>query len=772
VNPLKFIPICLIWLVAGSAKADQWLTVVTNIGNGVVQSSLAFTNDVYTVGAAGAGISGTADQFGFVYESVSGDTEIVARVDSLGNTDPCAKAGVMIRGGFGANAPHAAMVVTPGCGAQFLTRSVAGQSTAQSATRGVSAPQWVRLVREADYLTGYYSADGLRWRQGGTLTISMSTNVQVGLVVCSEEPGQATRATFSRVDFLDAVRRPSVAVYNWPAGIPQSDKYQVTITQGRQSQQTFVHISHPEDRLNQGTAAGRTLHWSTPGRTFSWANFSCWGPATIEVKKLYGSAATNVVLSPKSYGLEPVIVDGNTVSFSMDIPRHVSVNFEVPENRVSQLTNQILHGLMLFADPPELSSPSLGDPGVVEFNSSVDQSSASVLYLLPGKIYYGAGTLTSAGIFDTNSADGNLLMSPGQCLYVAGGAYGYLSHWQSVSNTAVIGRGVISGVKQVFGIGPPGHWQAFVISDCVEGPTLVDLPHHALGPGPNAVIRHAKVVNAWWVNQDGIRGGQNSLIEDCFLKCCDDNFYPGFNIRRCVIWPSWNGATVQLGWGGVNWSNTLMTDSDLINPEWDALGKNDGVLDAAALYWSDQSENHVFDDIRIEGSIAALINLNMTTNSIGSSPGYIRNVTFRNITLEQGQSVTRGPSRSRIYGIVAHGEPAYAEDFSFEDVQIEGEQLTVANASTHLDIDPATTTDIRFSAGNIQVSWALSGTQFTLGFKTLFDRQYRVEFKNHLSEASWQTLTGQIPGTGREYQISDSIEQSAGSRFYRVARLP
>ncbi|MGA2658851.1 MAG: hypothetical protein ABSH34_15220 [Verrucomicrobiota bacterium] len=103
------------------------------------------------------------------------------------------------------------------------------------------------------------------------------------------------------------------------------------------------------------------------------------------------------------------------------------------------------------------------------------------------------------------------------------------------------------------------------------------------------------------------------------------------------------------------------------------------------------SENHVFDDIRIEGSIAALINLNMTSDSRSSSRGYIRNVILRNITL---------------------------------------------------------------------------------GFKTFLDREHRVEFKNHLSEASWQTLAGQIPGTGREYQISDSINQSAGSRFCRVARLP
>ena len=132
-----------------------------------------------------------------------------------------------------------------------------------------------------------------------------------------------------------------------------------------------------------------------------------------------------------------------------------------------------------------------------------------------------------------------------------------------------------------------------LISDCVEGPTLVDLPHHALGENPDAVIRQVKIVNAWWPNQDGIRGGTNSLIENCFLKCCDDNFYAGFNVRRCVLWPSWNGAIIQLGWGGYNSGGTRMTDTDLINPEWDYPSANDGFLDATAMDWSARSDSHL-----------------------------------------------------------------------------------------------------------------------------------------------------------------------------------
>jgi hypothetical protein len=752
------------------ATPAQTLVTRTNIGNAQVLPSVTFSNAIYRVATqGGGGLSGKQDQCAFVFQTVLGDTEIVARLDTLLATDPEARAGVMVRSSLDANAPQATIVLTSGTGTEFLTRSATGLANAQTTWDTDGIPKWVRLVRQGDCFTGFYSSDGLRWRQGGSLTINMPMDVQLGLVIASTNPCQAI---FSHVDFLDSTRRPSLAVYSWPPGIPESDKYQVNISQAGVSQSCFVHISHPEDRLISGTAAGRTLYRTTPGKTLSWANFSFWGPVTIEVKKLFGSAATNVVISPKSYGVVPKVIDGNTVRFTLNSPRYVSVDFDIPENHAPQRPSDIEHGLMLFADPPELSPPHLGDPGVVEFNAALDQSSANVLYLQAGKIYFGPGNRTSSGIFDTNSANGNLVMAPGQCLYIAGGAYAYLSHWQGVPNTSMCGRGVVSGVKQVFGVGGPGNWQTFVISDCVEGPTLVDLPHHALGESPNAVIRQVKILNAWWPNQDGIRGGTNSLVENCFLKCCDDNFYPGFNIRRCVIWPAWNGATIQLGWGAYNSWGTQMTDCDLINPEWDHFGFNDGFFDAAALGWSAKTELHNFDNIRIEGSIPALINLNLTTETNAPSAGYIQNVIFRNIVLEKPQSTDAGLSRSRIQGLMLNGQPAYVRDWIFEHVQIGGVLVTSTNAAAHFDIDPLTTTNLQFRTGGLRLALQQVDGQALISFETYLNLQYRVLFRDSFSSSSWQTLVDQIPGTGNSYSLIDVIDRSKPSWFYQVERLP
>ena len=55
-------------------------------------SSVTFRNN-----GGGTDIYGTADKFGFIYQTLSGDATIIARVKALQATHPSAKAGVMMR---------------------------------------------------------------------------------------------------------------------------------------------------------------------------------------------------------------------------------------------------------------------------------------------------------------------------------------------------------------------------------------------------------------------------------------------------------------------------------------------------------------------------------------------------------------------------------------------------------------------------------------------------------------------------------------------------
>ena len=86
-------------LLPGSAAAQTlppgWTH--SDVGSPTVPGYATHASGTFTVSGAGAGIGDTADQFTFLYRMLSGDGTVVAHIASLQNTNPSAKAGVMIR---------------------------------------------------------------------------------------------------------------------------------------------------------------------------------------------------------------------------------------------------------------------------------------------------------------------------------------------------------------------------------------------------------------------------------------------------------------------------------------------------------------------------------------------------------------------------------------------------------------------------------------------------------------------------------------------------
>jgi hypothetical protein len=176
---------------------SPWQT--QDIGAVAATGSATYSAGTFTVKGSGADIWGTADEFRYVYQTASGNCEVRARVVTQGNTDPWAKAGVMIRETLGAASKHAMMVVTPGNGLAFQYRtSTSGTSTTIAGGSGV-APYWVRMVRTGNTLTGYKSTDGSAWTQVGSISISMASNIYIGLPVTSHLDGTLSSVTISSV---------------------------------------------------------------------------------------------------------------------------------------------------------------------------------------------------------------------------------------------------------------------------------------------------------------------------------------------------------------------------------------------------------------------------------------------------------------------------------------------------------------------------------------------------------------------------------------------
>jgi regulation of enolase protein 1 (concanavalin A-like superfamily) len=159
-------------------------------------------NNAFAVVSTGTDIWDTADQFRFVYKTLSGNGSITAKVDSLIRSDAWSKAGVMIRESLEAGSRHASMVVTPDNSCSFQYRSAtsgASNSTNWTGT-AVRAPYWVRVTRTGNSFKGETSPDGKTWTAlGAEQNITMASNVYIGLCVTSHNVAAYSTAEFSNV---------------------------------------------------------------------------------------------------------------------------------------------------------------------------------------------------------------------------------------------------------------------------------------------------------------------------------------------------------------------------------------------------------------------------------------------------------------------------------------------------------------------------------------------------------------------------------------------
>ncbi len=168
--------------------------------------------DTYTMSAAGTDIWDMADEFRYAYKRLSGDGEIVAQVLSVENTNGWAKAGVMIRETLDPGSKHAFVCITPGSGKSFQNRKQTDLGSSHSTTVGFTAPYWVKLVRQGNLFTAYHSEDGVNWvlqaantETANPETVSMATNVFIGLALTSHNSGVTCVAEFSDVETTGAV---------------------------------------------------------------------------------------------------------------------------------------------------------------------------------------------------------------------------------------------------------------------------------------------------------------------------------------------------------------------------------------------------------------------------------------------------------------------------------------------------------------------------------------------------------------------------------------
>ena len=172
-----------------------------DVGSCAVSGSLSIdTNDLYTVQGSGTIWNNVPDAFNFSYQTLSGDGMITARLLSLeGGSVHWARGGVMIRESLSETSKFAMMSVAKNLniGRDFVWRTATG--TALEDLFGGQA-RWIRIERTGNTLRAYSSHHGIRWAQfGDDITIDMTENVYIGLVVTSSDSSTLTTAKFDNV---------------------------------------------------------------------------------------------------------------------------------------------------------------------------------------------------------------------------------------------------------------------------------------------------------------------------------------------------------------------------------------------------------------------------------------------------------------------------------------------------------------------------------------------------------------------------------------------
>lgn len=205
----------------GTVLAAPWTQQdIGPVGTAGIGGNAGDSGEFLTIGGAGTDIWNSSDSFRYAWLPLTGDSSITARVASMEETSPWAKAGVMIRESTAADSAYVNVVVTPANGVSVQSRSATAAAATSTTLNSLFAARWLRLSRAGSSFTAYHSVDGVTWTQAAApVTVAMGTNVTIGLAVCS---GQTAALNFVQFDGISApgLAQPRPPAPQRPEAIP------------------------------------------------------------------------------------------------------------------------------------------------------------------------------------------------------------------------------------------------------------------------------------------------------------------------------------------------------------------------------------------------------------------------------------------------------------------------------------------------------------------------------------------------------------------------
>ena len=184
----------------------------TDIGSVDEDGSSSYANGTWTVNGSGNDINGRSsnDSFQYAYIEMNGDGALMAKIESIENTDPSAKAAIVFRESLASNSDMAAVYARARDGYEFSSR---GFSAADgSGTLSVSAsskPIWIKIERRGNNVVGFVGPDGISWSPMQNTVFNGRGTYYLGLGVTAHNNNLVSTARFTNVRISTGTVQPT-----------------------------------------------------------------------------------------------------------------------------------------------------------------------------------------------------------------------------------------------------------------------------------------------------------------------------------------------------------------------------------------------------------------------------------------------------------------------------------------------------------------------------------------------------------------------------------
>ena len=419
-----------------------------------------------------------------------------------------------------------------------------------------------------------------------------------------------------------------VRVYNVSEKLHPSNQYKVEIFQNGQKYPSFVYSSNNKfiDQLSNMTDYN---HWTT---------FAFEGEVQVTITKRFGWIG-EAKIYPLSLGIEPVL-NQKQLTFTISEPCKIYIEMKDMEE----------HPLFIFADAPETEIPDKDDPNVIWFNEGE--------------------------VFDVGE---KYPVKSSQTVYIEGGAwvYGTFALEYDAKDVKFLGRGVISSeklgrranavsipVSTIYGPGNDGHCT-------IDGITITDPAHFCIITYITNYTSNVKLFG-WYYQTDGWGGGDNSTLDDAFMKVNDDNvkvYHYNQKITNLVLYQQLNGAPFQLSWGGHAANNSLVDGVEIVKAyvPYDSKPGNGDLVNMRHHRKGRHIHDLTFRNITADQSIYRILGLN------NDGGGTVENITIENLNVKQGV-VENGYifntgliKNIQLKNIIVKGDKISYDDFTFSN---------------------------------------------------------------------------------------------------------